>query len=522
MNYQFEDLEKLFIQNKSRLEEETWYNWRMGIQASLLQNLIKLSHAYCLSKRCRIEIRSNEKQVFSIQSFGDAIDLDSLLSKVTQWQGMHVPAYSNIENSGYLGVNATSKHFEIISVYRGKSRQLCFKNRLLESDNISNTAKEDGIYVSFCLKKESQLFQESLLTDMLKEYCYLRPNISYVYNGTIIEAPNGLLDFVSANSSDKLIFHLKDENLDVALAFSAESDHYITFINGNVENDNNYTLAAIRAGILNSINRHFGISLNEYELGYLVVASSIYVDDLNKKFHDSYNPYRFFYDAGINEKIVNCVQSKFSQFLRTNPAFTDQLQKQIDNHLEQRKCKRIYTINSEITIAVDIDNNKALLDIYHNGKMIKGANKIPLFYYPDKHDDEIDKIIRVLGRFINIHSLISFDLNDVIYTIKGEGRIAVLSGTSKTYRSIHLDAAFKDISEQAKCNTINIFHCRNVAIHLRYYANIDNDIFTNELNSLNDFRNKFSDETLTTWTIVPEQNYKSDKCFEVDILIAGL
>lgn len=129
----------------------------------------------------------------------------------------------------------------------------------------------------------------------------------------------------------------------------------------------------------------------------------------------------------------------------------------------------------------------------------------------------------MFDRLINVPSRIGFDFNDIVFTIKGNKRIAAVSGISNAYNNCHLKDAIKDALDKAKQRNINVFECSNLIVNIRRFpTDIEDDAFANELDSIYDFFQKFSEQTCTKITISPKPNYYCSKTFEIDILFAGI
>ena len=97
----------------------------------------------------------------------------------------------------------------------------------------------------------------------------------------------------------------------------------------------------------------------------------------------------------------------------------------------------------------------------------------------------------MFDRLINVPSRIGFDFNDIVFTIKGNKRIAAVSGISNAYNNCHLKDAIKDALDKAKQRNINVFECSNLIVNIRRFpTDIEDDAFANELDSIYDFFSK--------------------------------
>ena len=94
--------------------------------------------------------------------------------------------------------------------------------------------------------------------------------------------------------------------MEVALTLSNDdNEHFLTIINDEITNDDNFSLESIRVGVLRAINQYFLISLSKYEIPPLVIATHINVDAERNNFYSSRPYYRIFDGKDINNSPLN-------------------------------------------------------------------------------------------------------------------------------------------------------------------------------------------------------------------------
>lgn len=521
MEQTFQELEDFYDNNKCHLGN-SWLNLvrslRDTVQYKLTQATLNVMLDTHSSSKQTIEILVDSKQRITIKGICKCLTKDRLLDRVTIISGMQNPEKVELLHSGLIGVNALSHEFEIIS----DGRQLNFKNRKLVLDE-QCPIREEITSVSFCLVDNDPSFKIEELKQLLKEYTYLYLNLEFHCNEEKISSPNGLSDFVLEYNLGSC-FCFKNDFIETVLNFTNDKTApCITFINNEFCYDNNFSLASIRKGILRAINQYFSISLNKYEIPSLVVATCIKIDAKQNKLYPSVAYYRIFDIIGFNEKVENEIYQQFIQYLQLNPQDSSILKRQIDKHLEDRYTSRHYSLSNYVSINVNIKDEEANLDIIHNGNPVKNAHDIILYKLPKEDRAIIDEVIDVLERLIDVPSRICFDFNDLILTIKDNKRIAVVSGKSNTYNSCHLEDAIKDALKKAKLRNINVFECNKLLVNIKCYPqNIEGPVFSQELNTLHYFFQKFPEEVNTMFTISPEPHYSNSKNFGIDILLSGI
>ncbi len=68
---------------------------------------------------------------------------------------------------------------------------------------------------------EGSAYRDSIVSEILKSYCYANKGLTIRYNGTIISAPNGLADLINDELHDNLeypVIHLSGSGIEIAFS----------------------------------------------------------------------------------------------------------------------------------------------------------------------------------------------------------------------------------------------------------------------------------------------------------------
>lgn len=522
MEQTYQTLEDFYNNNKYHLDS-SWsiFNsfWLNTVQYELIQAILEVMIDTSISSKQTIEINVDSTQKITVKVFCKSFVNDKLLDSVTILERIYDHKKVELRHCGLVGVNSLSYIFEIIS----DGRQLEFQNRKLIIDKQIHSIKKEEVRVSFRIEEYMSSFSIRKMKQMLKEYTYIYPNVEFLCNKEKIASPSGISNFVSIYNPYSFL-NFKNDDLEVALTLSNDdNEHFLTIINDEITNDDNFSLESIRIGVLRAINQYFLISLSKYEIPPLVIATHIIVDAERNNFYSSRPYYRIFDGKDINEQVEIGVYQNFLPYLQNNSEFSSILKTKIEKYLEDKRNVRFYSLNDYASINVSINGEDVRLDVILNETINKDAYDIPLYKSPEDGIDIIDDVIDMFDRLINVPSRIGFDFNDIVFTIKGNKRIAAVSGISNAYNNCHLKDAIKDALDKAKQRNINVFECSNLIVNIRRFpTDIEDDAFANELNSIYDFFQKFSEQTCTKITISPKPNYYCSKTFEIDILFAGI
>src|SRR5690606_17867141 len=182
-------------------------------------------------KTIEISIQGNK---VTVRDYGRGIPLGKVVdvvSKMNTGGKYDTKAFKKsvgLNGVGTKAVNDLSSFFKIESTCDSKSASAEFeKGNLIKQDLLDDTSRRKGTKVSFVPDEtifKNYKFRNEYIVKMLKNYVYLNPGLTIVYNGEKYFSENGLKDLLSENinESDRAypIIHLRGDDIEVALTHS--------------------------------------------------------------------------------------------------------------------------------------------------------------------------------------------------------------------------------------------------------------------------------------------------------------
>jgi len=214
---------------------------------------------------------------------GKVVDVVSKMNTGGKYDSKAFKKSVGLNGVGTKAVNALSEYFRVESTRDGKSASAEFEQgNLTNQDLLDDTSRRKGTKVSFV--PDEQIFKNykyrtEYVAKMLKNYVYLNPGLTIVFNGEKFYSENGLKDLLSENinESDQLypIIHLKGDDIEVALTHSKTqySEEYHSFVNGQNTTQGGTHLAAFREALVKTIREFYGTSYEASDIRKSVVAA---------------------------------------------------------------------------------------------------------------------------------------------------------------------------------------------------------------------------------------------------------
>ncbi len=222
-------------------------------------------------KTIEISIRDN---VVSVRDYGRGIPLGKVVDVVSKmntggkYDSKAFKKSVGLNGVGTKAVNALSTFFKVESSREGKIKTAEFhQGNLVSEDGPVETSKRKGTKVSFTpdeLIFKKYTFRNEYIERMLKNYVYLNPGLTIVFNGEKFHSKNGLKDLLEDNNNkeDMLypIIHLKGDDIEIALTHSRTqySEEYHSFVNGQHTTQGGTHQAAFREAIVKTIRDYYG------------------------------------------------------------------------------------------------------------------------------------------------------------------------------------------------------------------------------------------------------------------------
>jgi topoisomerase-4 subunit B len=184
---------------------------------------------------------------------------------------------------GCKAVNALSKTFSVFSVRDGMMKIAEFDKGVLVDDiKPSSTSKRKGTKVTFVPDEiifKNYRYRHEYVSKMLKNYVYLNPGLSIVFNGEKFYSENGLSDLIKDNNNTEdflyPIIHLKGNDIEVAITHSKTqyNEEYYSFVNGQHTTQGGTHQNAFRESIVKTIREFFGRQFDATDIRKSIIAA---------------------------------------------------------------------------------------------------------------------------------------------------------------------------------------------------------------------------------------------------------
>ena len=182
---------------------------------------------------------------------------------------------------------------------------------------------------------------------MLKNYVYLNPGLTIIFNGEKFYSENGLKDLLEDNNnvSDMLysIIHLKGDDIEVAITHSKTqySEEYYSFVNGQHTTQGGTHQSAFREAIVKTIRDFFGKNFEASDVRKSVIAA-VAIKVMEPVFESQTKTKLGSTEMGgdlptVRSYINDFVKTKLDNYLHRNVEVADKLQKKILQAEKERK-----------------------------------------------------------------------------------------------------------------------------------------------------------------------------------------
>lgn len=235
-----------------------------------------------------IEISIKDK-VVKVRDYGRGIPLGKVVDVVSKmntggkYDSRAFKKSVGLNGVGTKAVNALSSFFEVQSSRDNQIKTAQFSSGNLESEvGPEETSKRKGTKVTFIPDEtifKNYKYRNEYVERMLKNYVYLNPGLTIVFNGEKFHSENGLKDLLEDNNNveDMLypVIHLKGEDIEVAITHSKTqySEEYHSFVNGQHTTHGGTHQAAFREAIVKTIRDFYGKSYDASDIRKSIISA---------------------------------------------------------------------------------------------------------------------------------------------------------------------------------------------------------------------------------------------------------
>ncbi len=213
---------------------------------------------------------------------GKVIDCVSRINTGAKYDSKAFKKSVGLNGVGTKAVNALSSWFRVQSFRDNQVKTAEFSSGNLQDDfPIEESNKRSGTLVSFI--PDASIFKNYRFVDeyierMIRNYTYLNPGLTIVFNGQKFFSENGLKDLLNDNLDGAImhdIIHLKGEDIEVALTHSdkSQSEQYYSFVNGQHTTQGGTHQAAFREALVKTCREFFNKNFDAADIRQSVIAA---------------------------------------------------------------------------------------------------------------------------------------------------------------------------------------------------------------------------------------------------------
>ncbi len=336
-----------------------------------------------------IEISIKEQHV-SVRDYGRGIPLGKVVdvvSKMNTGGKYDTRAFKKavgLNGVGTKAVNALSNFFKVES-YRDNQGKIAEFNQgnLVTEEPISESSRRKGTKVTFIPDEtifKNYKYRNEYVERMLKNYVYLNPGLTIVFNGEKFYSENGLKDLLEdgTNAEDMLypIIHLRGEDIEVALTHSRTqySEEYHSFVNGQHTTQGGTHLSAFREAIVRTIRDFYGKNYDASDIRKSVIAA-VSIKVMEPVFESQTKTKLGSTDMGGNLPAVRTYINDFvgrilDNYLHKNPETAEKIQRKIvQAERERKELSGIRKLAKERAKKANLHNKKLRDCRVHLGNM---------------------------------------------------------------------------------------------------------------------------------------------------------
>ncbi len=281
---------------------------------------------------------------------GKVVDVVSKMNTGGKYDSRAFKKSVGLNGVGTKAVNALSNYFRVESIRDGKSKAAEFKAGNLVNEELVESTKRKGTQVSFIPDEiifKKFKYRNEYVERMLKNYVYLNPGLTIVFNGEKFHSENGLKDLLEDNNNQEdflyPIIHLKGDDIEVAITHSKTqyNEEYHSFVNGQHTTQGGTHQAAFREAIVKTIRDFYGKNYEASDVRKSII-SAIAIKVMEPVFESQTKTKLGSTDMGGNLPTVRTYINDFigrylDNYLHKNPTAAEALQKKIVQAEKERK-----------------------------------------------------------------------------------------------------------------------------------------------------------------------------------------
>ncbi len=305
-------------------------------------------------KTIEISIQGNK---VSVRDYGRGIPLGKVVDVVSKmntggkYDSKAFKKSVGLNGVGTKAVNALSSFFRVESNRDRKSASAEFQQgNLLHQELLEESSRRKGTKVSFVPDEaifKKYKFRNEYVAKMLKNYVYLNPGLTIVFNGEKFFSENGLKDLLEDNNNkdDMLypIIHLKGNDIEVAITHSKTqySEEYHSFVNGQHTTQGGTHQAAFREALVRTIREFYGKNFEASDIRKSII-SAIAIKVMEPVFESQTKTKLGSTEMGgglptVRSYINDFLKTQLDNYLHKSPIVAESIHKKIQQAEKERK-----------------------------------------------------------------------------------------------------------------------------------------------------------------------------------------
>ncbi len=282
---------------------------------------------------------------------GKVVDVVSKMNTGGKYDSRAFKKSVGLNGVGTKAVNALSSFFEVQSSRDNQIKTAQFnQGNLISEEGPIETSKRKGTRVSFTPDEaifKKYKYRNEYVERMLKNYVYLNPGLTIVFNGEKFHSENGLKDLLEDNNNaDDLLYpiiHLRGDDIEVAITHSKTqySEEYHSFVNGQHTTQGGTHHAAFREALVKTIRDFYGKNYEASDIRKSII-SAIAIKVMEPVFESQTKTKLGSTDMGgdfptVRSYINDFVGKYLDNYLHKNPDTAEKLQRKIMMAEKERK-----------------------------------------------------------------------------------------------------------------------------------------------------------------------------------------
>ncbi|MAW67720.1 MAG: DNA topoisomerase IV [Flavobacteriales bacterium] len=303
-----------------------------------------------------IEVSVQTSKV-TVRDYGRGIPLGKLVdvvSKMNTGGKYDTRAFKKavgLNGVGTKAVNALSDYFRVESNRDGKTASAEFSRGELNIEiQPEDSGRRRGTKVIFVPDEsifKNFKFRNEYIARMLKNYAYLNPGLTIIFNNEKFQSKDGLKDLLEERIKDTQIsypiIHLKGNDIEVAITHSKTqySEEYHSFVNGQNTTQGGTHLSSFREALVKTIREFYGKNFDASDIRKSIV-SAISIKVMEPVFESQTKTKLGSAEMGgdlpsVRVYVNDFLKNKLDNYLHKNSEVADALNKKILQAEKERK-----------------------------------------------------------------------------------------------------------------------------------------------------------------------------------------